>query len=106
MERVPEGSDLDAGQVRAALQSGDPRLRTEALRRARMSPEIEEIVAGALADPVGEVRRAAVRALGRIAGERAGGTLVRVASSDPSPEVRAEAVAILGRLLRAGSGQA
>ncbi len=86
-------SDLEAG-----LAHPDPFMRADAVSRVS-DPAAAEVLARALADEYPQVRREAVRALGRVNGPRAGGFLADAVAHDPSAEVREEAVAALAALL-------
>ena len=97
---------LGPAELGGALASVDPALRSAALLRAGPAPGVEDLLLEALGDPVPEVRRAAVLALGRAAGPRGVGALTRVCQGDISPTVRAVAVMAIGRILtdRLGEG--
>jgi polysaccharide biosynthesis protein PelF len=80
------------------LSDPDPMARVTALSLLG-APEEAEFAVAALADPYPEVRREAVRAIGRLGGPQAGRWLVDTVAHDPSAEVREEAVAALAELL-------
>jgi HEAT repeat protein len=100
MDRRPVGPGPKLAGLRDALASKDAPTRAEGILRAPNVPGVEELLIAALADPVTEVRRAAVRALGRMGGARGLRAIMDVSSQDLSPSVRAEAVAVLGRTVR------
>ncbi len=89
------GAESDA---RAALADPDPLVRVAALGRLDAA-EDADMAAAALADAYPQVRREAVRAIGRLDGPRAGRWLADAVAHDPSAEVREEAVAAIAELL-------
>jgi len=95
------GPQLDLAELMEALASTDPAVRARAIARARPSPGVEDVLIDVLADANPDVRREAVRALGRTEGRKATRALIEVSEGDISIAVRAEAVAALGRILRA-----
>jgi len=97
----PAGPSLGLSELRAALASPDPRVRAGAIPGVRPEPGGHEALIEALRDVSADVRRAAVRALGRLQGPRATRALIHVSTGDLSVSVRAEAVAALGRILEA-----
>jgi hypothetical protein len=92
--------DSGTGGVRPppGLSDPEPSVRVEALGLLE-APEEAELAAAALADAFPEVRREAVRAIGRLDGPLAGRWLADTVAHDPSAEVREEAVAALAELL-------
>ncbi len=87
-----------AADLEAGLSHPDPFMRANAVSRVR-DPWAAEALTRALSDEHAQVRREAVRALGRVNGPRAGGFLADAVAHDPSAEVREEAVAALAALL-------
>jgi glycosyltransferase involved in cell wall biosynthesis len=94
---LPDG--LGAGELRLALHSRDPFVRVSALSQTAEGPGLAAVVAEALSDDYPQVRREAVRALGRIGGPLAGRALAEAIAHDTTSEVRDEAVAALATLL-------
>jgi len=91
-------ADTMTGQdLKAALTSPDPFVRTDALARADLA---SDAIVAALTDDYPLVRRQAVRALGRRGDEEAARVLLRAAAHDPAAEVREEAVSALAGMMR------
>jgi HEAT repeat protein len=89
------------------MRSAEPATRAAALERAGGArpgtgaerAEVEDLVAGALADDDPGVRTAAIRALVRLRATHSLRTLIESAGHDPAPSVRREAIAALARLV-------
>jgi glycosyltransferase involved in cell wall biosynthesis len=86
------------GGIRERLRDPDPAIRVSALRDLE-DPSAADAAAAAMADDVPQVRREAVRTLGRLDGPRAWRWLSDAISGDLSPEVRGEAVEALAALI-------
>ncbi|MFL5797210.1 MAG: DUF3492 domain-containing protein [Actinomycetota bacterium] len=93
--------DPGAGRTsgpRDELRHPDPLVRIGALSRLESAEDVDQAAAG-LSDSYPQVRREAVRAIGRLDGPLAGRWLADAVAHDPSAEVREEAVAAIAELL-------
>jgi glycosyltransferase involved in cell wall biosynthesis len=95
---APAGVFVESTDLRGQLANADPFVRMTALGRLE-GTEGTELAGVALADEYPQVRREAVRAIGRLDGPRAARWLGEILSHDPSAEVREEAVMALASLL-------
>ena len=104
--RLPVPSGVELPGLESALDSDEPRLRLEAARalvdvRPRRTFVVQALLRNAGSDPVLDVRRASVRALGRVFGPgtaSAKSHLLEALLRDVDPAVREHAALALGRL--------
>lgn len=108
------GCSLPAGTLSVLLRHPEPRIRADACRCTRRSPEVVSRLLDLLNDLNSTVARSAACALGRCGRVEARPMLARILREDPSAEVIEAAAAIadeecivlLGRIGRAGTGLA
>jgi hypothetical protein len=102
------GSALPAGTVLALLRDADPDVRAAACRCTGPWPAVVPVLLALTDDGDGNVRVAALCALGRIGRREAGPALARLLRDAPSPEVieaipgiaDEDCIVLLGRLAR------